>query len=31
MEDDFDNYDDISKIETYAQFLDRRRQNVFRR
>jgi hypothetical protein len=23
MEDDFDNYDDISKIETYAQFLDR--------
>ena len=23
MEDDFDNYEDISKIETYAQFLDR--------
>ena len=23
MEDDFDNFEDISKIETYAQFLDR--------
>jgi hypothetical protein len=23
MEDDFDNYEDISKIESYAQFLDR--------
>ena len=23
MDDDFDNYDDISKIETYGQFLDR--------
>ena len=23
MDDDFDNYDDISKIDTYAQFLDR--------
>ena len=23
MEDDFDNFDDITKIETYAQFLDR--------
>ena len=23
MEDDFDNYEDITKIEAYAQFLDR--------
>ena len=23
MEDDFDNFEDISKIQTYAEFLDR--------